>query len=165
MCQFDATAKLRRNDVVEPVEQVFAADAVGHFPKGGRNHQRPQVGSVSGLVGPDEVCHAAQPSTCRAKPQAAPFAGQENCKVLCGTAILAVKHGQDARATFDFPTLQFSWFAGVPRKNCKSSFPRSAWERTASDAPRPLGWNRPCCNTLRRQWTRSVDRALRRRAS
>jgi hypothetical protein len=33
---------------------------------------------------------------------------QGNCKVLCGTAILAVKHGQDACATIESGTLQFS---------------------------------------------------------
>ena len=33
---------------------------------------------------------------------------QENCKVLRSTAILAVTHGQDARATTEFSTLQFS---------------------------------------------------------
>ena len=38
--------------------------------------------------------------------------GQENCKVLRSTAILAVTHGQDARATTEFSTLQFSCSRG-----------------------------------------------------
>ena len=62
--------KLRRDDVAEAVEQVFAADVVGHFPDGGRNHQRPQVGTISRFVGADEICHARQPSTCQAWLQA-----------------------------------------------------------------------------------------------